>query len=57
MNPEPLASLHVRHKRLVDLAPGKWLDVPLFWQQWGLAFESLDQLAPGEWRAGRFRPW
>jgi len=45
MNPEPLASAHLKSKRLVDLAPRKWLDVPLFWQQWALVSDSLNKLA------------
>jgi LysR family transcriptional regulator (chromosome initiation inhibitor) len=45
MNPEALAGVHVRSRRLIDLAPGRWLDVPLFWQQWGLTSKSLDGLA------------
>jgi LysR family transcriptional regulator (chromosome initiation inhibitor) len=45
MNPELLAAAHVKSKRLIDLAAGRWLDVPLFWQQWGLASDSLDKLA------------
>jgi LysR family transcriptional regulator (chromosome initiation inhibitor) len=45
LNPELLAGPHLRRKRLVNLAPDKWLDVPLFWQQWGLASESLDALS------------
>jgi LysR family transcriptional regulator, chromosome initiation inhibitor len=45
MNPELLAAVHVKSKRLIDLAAGRWLDVPLFWQQWGLASDSLDKLS------------
>jgi LysR family transcriptional regulator, chromosome initiation inhibitor len=45
LNPEHLADRHIKSKRLVDLVAGKWLDVPLYWQQWGLASESLDTLA------------
>ena len=45
MNPELLAAAHVKSKRLIDLAAGRWLDVPLYWQQWGLASDSLDKLA------------
>lgn len=45
MNPEQLADVHLKSKRLVELLPGKWLDVPLFWQQWALASESLNRLA------------
>jgi LysR family transcriptional regulator (chromosome initiation inhibitor) len=45
LNPESMAAAPVKARRLVDLAPGKWLDVPLYWQQWGLASESLEALA------------
>jgi LysR family transcriptional regulator (chromosome initiation inhibitor) len=45
MNPEQLAEPHLKSKRLVELVAGKWLDVPLFWQQWGLASDTLNTLA------------
>jgi LysR family transcriptional regulator (chromosome initiation inhibitor) len=45
MNPELLANPFLKSKRLVELVTGKWLDVPLYWQQWGLASESLNILA------------
>jgi LysR family transcriptional regulator (chromosome initiation inhibitor) len=45
MNPEHLAEAHLKSKRLIDLVAGKWLDVPLYWQQWSLASYSLDTLA------------
>jgi LysR family transcriptional regulator (chromosome initiation inhibitor) len=45
LNPEHLAEVHLRSKRLVELVPGKWLDVPLYWQQWALASDSLNSLA------------
>jgi LysR family transcriptional regulator (chromosome initiation inhibitor) len=45
MNPEPLVEAHLRQKRLKELAPNHWLDVPLYWQQWSLASDSLDALA------------
>jgi LysR family transcriptional regulator, chromosome initiation inhibitor len=44
LNPERLADSHLRGKRLVELVADKWLDVPLYWQHWGLASESLDAL-------------
>ena len=44
MNPEPLVAGHIGRKRLVDLIPNRWLDVPLFWQRWGLASRTLDAL-------------
>ena len=45
LNPEPLAEAHLRARRLVDLVADRWLDVPLYWQQWGLASPSLSRLA------------
>jgi LysR family transcriptional regulator (chromosome initiation inhibitor) len=45
MNPEPLVGAHLKSRHLIDVAPGKWLDVPLYWQQWGLASRSLERLA------------
>jgi LysR family transcriptional regulator (chromosome initiation inhibitor) len=45
VNPDGLVDALIKRKRLVDLAPGRWLDVPLFWQQWALASTSLDALA------------
>ena len=45
MNPEPLAAPLLRQQRLVDLAPGCWIDVPLYWQQWSLSSARLDHLA------------
>jgi LysR family transcriptional regulator (chromosome initiation inhibitor) len=45
LNPEPLAAPHLRAKRVVDLVPDRWLDVPLYWQQWSLASPSLARLA------------
>jgi len=44
MNPEPLVGPHLKSRRLVDLIAGRWLDVPLFWQQWRLASHTLDTL-------------
>lgn len=29
---------------LVDLAPGSWLDVPLWWQRWAIRTTQLDEL-------------
>ncbi|GEA82035.1 LysR family transcriptional regulator ArgP [Cellulomonas uda] len=29
---------------LVDVAPGRWLDVPLYWQHWSLRTPTLDDL-------------
>lgn len=30
---------------LVDLVPGAWLDVPLWWQRWAIRTAALDQLS------------
>lgn len=38
-------------KDLVELVPGDWLDVPLYWQQWKLSSPVLDALADGLARA------
>jgi LysR family transcriptional regulator (chromosome initiation inhibitor) len=45
LNPEQLADAHLKSKRLLELIPGKWLDVPLYWQRWALASDSLNSLA------------
>jgi LysR family transcriptional regulator (chromosome initiation inhibitor) len=45
MNPAASSDGHLARKRLVDLFPGQWLEVPLFWQQWTLASPTLDALA------------
>ncbi|MEM6995579.1 MAG: LysR family transcriptional regulator ArgP [Myxococcota bacterium] len=45
MNPESLVAPHVRRGRLVDLFPGQTIDVPLYWQQWSIASQSLAALA------------
>lgn len=45
VNPDVLVEAWIKRKRLVDLAPGRWLDVPLFWQQWALDSPSLAALA------------
>ncbi|HET6150208.1 MAG TPA: LysR family transcriptional regulator ArgP [Polyangia bacterium] len=45
MNPELLADEHLKTKKLVDVASGHWLDVPLYWQQWSLMSPTLESLA------------
>lgn len=45
MNPEALVTSLVKRRRLVDLFPGRGIDVPLFWQQWSLSSTSIDALA------------
>jgi LysR family transcriptional regulator, chromosome initiation inhibitor len=45
LNPEPLVARHLGSGRLRELWPGRWLDVPLYWQQWSLTSTSLALLA------------
>jgi LysR family transcriptional regulator (chromosome initiation inhibitor) len=45
MNPESLTLGHLRRGRLVDLVPGTFLDVPLYWQQWRLTSPTLGKFA------------
>jgi LysR family transcriptional regulator (chromosome initiation inhibitor) len=45
LNPEPLVQGPLADRRLRELVANKWLDVPLYWQQWTLASHSLDALA------------
>jgi LysR family transcriptional regulator, chromosome initiation inhibitor len=45
VNPEKLVEAHLAAERLVDLCPRQALEVPLFWQQWSLASETLDALS------------
>jgi LysR family transcriptional regulator (chromosome initiation inhibitor) len=42
--PESLARPDLESGRCVDLAPGRHLDVPLYWQHWRLASRLLDTL-------------
>ena len=37
--------------RLVDLSPGRWVDVPLFWQHWNLDSPVLESLTSAVRRA------
>jgi LysR family transcriptional regulator, chromosome initiation inhibitor len=45
VNPERLVDGLIARKELVDLFPGRFLDVALFWQQWALRSRSLEVLA------------
>ncbi|MFJ4340520.1 LysR family transcriptional regulator ArgP [Streptomyces sp. NPDC088915] len=45
MVPEPQAEPLLRSGRLVELAPSRPLDVPLYWQQWKLDSPALSALA------------
>ncbi|GIG19468.1 putative transcriptional regulator, LysR family protein [Cellulomonas chitinilytica] len=44
MVPEQEADAHAEAGTLVDVAPGAWLDVPLFWQHWSVRTPTLDDL-------------
>ncbi|MFH9712481.1 LysR family transcriptional regulator ArgP [Streptomyces luteogriseus] len=43
--PEPQADPLLRAGRLVGIAPGRTVDVPLYWQQWKLDSPALAQVA------------
>jgi LysR family transcriptional regulator (chromosome initiation inhibitor) len=43
--PEPQAEPLLRDGRLVRIAPGRTVDVPLYWQQWKLDSPALAQVA------------
>jgi LysR family transcriptional regulator (chromosome initiation inhibitor) len=43
--PEPQADPLLRDGRLVGIAPGRPVDVPLYWQQWKLDSPALAQVA------------
>lgn len=45
MNPELLARAQLGSGKLVDLVPGKWTDIALYWQQWSLSSATLDKVA------------
>jgi LysR family transcriptional regulator, chromosome initiation inhibitor len=45
LNPEPLVASALQQQSLVDVLPGRYLDVPLYWQQWALESKSLNALA------------
>jgi LysR family transcriptional regulator (chromosome initiation inhibitor) len=45
MNPLPLAQPHLAARRLVELIPGRSIDVPLHWQVSRLALPALSQLS------------
>ncbi|MGW5779144.1 LysR family transcriptional regulator ArgP [Streptomyces sp. NPDC003863] len=45
MVPEPQAEPLLRSGRLVELAPARPMDVPLYWQQWKLDSPALSTLA------------
>ncbi|MDT0319950.1 LysR family transcriptional regulator ArgP [Streptomyces millisiae] len=43
--PEPQAEPLLRSGALTELAPGRWMDVPLYWQQWKLDVPALALVA------------
>ncbi|CAO3401114.1 LysR family transcriptional regulator ArgP [Azospirillum palustre] len=53
MNPDPLVADHLAAGRLVELVPGRPLDVPLHWQQSRIAGTALAELSRAVHRAGR----
>ena len=44
MIPEGFAGTAPGVRELVDIAPGRWLDVPLYWHRWRFASPVLDAL-------------
>jgi len=42
--PEQIAQADLAAGRCVDLAPGRYLDVPLYWQHWRLESDVLNAL-------------
>jgi LysR family transcriptional regulator (chromosome initiation inhibitor) len=53
MVPEQEADAHEAAGTLVDVAPGSWLDVPLFWQRWSVRTPTLDDLTTRVVQAAR----
>ncbi|BAI72795.1 transcriptional regulator [Azospirillum sp. B510] len=53
MNPEPLVADHLAAGRLVELLPGRPLDVPLNWQRSRIAGAALTTLSRAVLRVGR----
>ncbi|MBK1837717.1 LysR family transcriptional regulator ArgP [Azospirillum sp. YIM B02556] len=53
MNPDPLVADHLAAGRLVELLPGRPLDVPLYWQQSRISGAALAELSRAVLRAGR----
>jgi len=43
--PEPQAKPLLEAGALTELAPGRWVDVPLYWQQWKLDVPALARVA------------
>ncbi|HMZ02822.1 MAG TPA: ArgP/LysG family DNA-binding transcriptional regulator, partial [Burkholderiaceae bacterium] len=53
MNPEALVAPLLASGDLVELAPGRALDVPLYWQRWSLEAEVLKALGEAVAAAAR----
>lgn len=53
MNPLPLVQPHLAAGRLVELVPGRVLDVPLYWQSARLPVPALDALTRSVQQAAR----
>ncbi|MBB6250862.1 LysR family transcriptional regulator ArgP [Nitrospirillum iridis] len=53
LNPVHLVRAHLEARRLVDLVPGAYLDVPLFWQVSRLAADRIPGLTRGVVRTAR----
>jgi LysR family transcriptional regulator (chromosome initiation inhibitor) len=53
MNPESLARPHLAARRLVELVPGRVIDVPLYWQASRLALPTLGRLTDAVLAAAR----
>jgi LysR family transcriptional regulator (chromosome initiation inhibitor) len=45
MQPEQFARDKLASGELVELKPGLWLDVPLYWHRWRIRSASLDTLS------------
>ncbi|TKC79230.1 LysR family transcriptional regulator ArgP [Trinickia terrae] len=55
MCPVPMIAAHLEAGELVDIAPGKYLDVDLYWQSWRLSIGWLDDFGSElKKRAGAF---
>jgi LysR family transcriptional regulator (chromosome initiation inhibitor) len=50
---DQLAGSELAAGRLVEVAPGKYIDVPLYWQHWKLESGVLDALTDAVLRAAR----
>jgi LysR family transcriptional regulator (chromosome initiation inhibitor) len=44
MAPELMARRHLDDGSLIEVVPGRWLDVPLYWQCWRIESASLTLL-------------